>query len=196
MRLSTLMTLTSALVVFTAAPTFAQTAPAHGGGAQADIDVGYNPANRVHNQDTTTIFKGGWHAGASYRVKRIISVLGEVSGDYHSSDGHTTSLYTYGGGVRFQGGDPKVRLRPFAQILLGGGQDNAPGGVHETNHYPMINPGGGVDLGISPKMAVRLRLDFPLLMTTGDPLSGEVSAGHTLKCTRFSIGLSFPLGAR
>src|SRR5262245_27080380 len=165
MRLATLTALASTLVALAAAPAFAQTALAHGGRAQADIDVGYNPVNRVHNQDTTTIFQGGWHAGASFRVKRIISVLTEVSGDYHSSDGRTTSLYTYGAGVRFQSGDPKRRLRPFAQVLLGGGQDNAPGGAHETNHYPMINPGGGVDLGISPRMAVRLRLDFPLLMT-------------------------------
>src|SRR5690349_23215584 len=118
MRLSTLLALTSAAVVLTAAPAFAQTAPAHGGNAQADIDAGFNAVNRVHNQDTTTTFKGGWHAGASYRVKRIISVIGEASGDYHSSDGHTTSLYIYGGGVRFQGGDPKQRVRPFAQVLL------------------------------------------------------------------------------
>jgi hypothetical protein len=193
---SVLLFVTSVMMLIVPASAFAQTASAHGGGSKADIDVGFNAVNRVHNQDTTTIFKGGWHAGASYRVKRIISVIAEASGDYHSSDGHTTSLYTYGGGVRFQGGDPKPRLRPFAQVLLGGGQDNAPGGAHETNHYPMINPGGGVDLGISPRMAVRVRLDFPLLMTTGDPLSGQASAGHTLKCTRLSIGLSFPLGTR
>lgn len=174
----------------------AQAPGAHSAGAQADVDVGVNAVNRVHNQDTTTVFKGGWHAGASYRVKRIISVIAEASGDYHSSEGHTTGLYTYGGGVRFQGGDPKMRVRPFAQVLLGGGQDNAPGGTHETNHYPMINPGGGVDLGISPRVAIRLRLDFPLLMTTGDPLSGQVSAGHTLKCTRMSAGIALPLGTR
>src|SRR5215813_6551655 len=101
MRLSALAALTSALVVMMAAPGFAQTAPAHAGYARAEIDAGYNPVNRVHNQDTTTIFQGGWHAGGSYRVKRIISVIGEASGDYHSSEGHTTSLYTYGGGVRF-----------------------------------------------------------------------------------------------
>jgi hypothetical protein len=33
-------------------------------------------------------------------------------------------------------------------------------------------------------------------MTTGDPLTGQVSAGHTLKGTRFAIGVAFPLGNR
>jgi hypothetical protein len=44
--------------------------------------------------------------------------------------------------------------------------------------------------------AVRLRRDFPLLMTFGDPLTGQSSAGQTLQCTRRSIGVSFRMGSR
>jgi hypothetical protein len=33
-------------------------------------------------------------------------------------------------------------------------------------------------------------------MTTGHLLSGQASAGHTLKCARLSIGVSIPYGTR
>jgi hypothetical protein len=204
MRISRLAVVTSVLALASAAPAFAQTAPASpskpasstaapGGDARGDFDAGVDLVTRVSNQGTSTTFKGGWHAGASYRLRRVISVVAEAHGDYHSSGGDTVSLYTYGGGVRFESGRRDVRVKPFAQLILGGGQDNAGG---KTNHYPMLSPGGGVDLGISHGAALRVRVDFPLLMTTGDPLSGQVSAGHTLKCARLSIGVSFPLGNR
>jgi hypothetical protein len=170
--------------------------PASPPAAGGDLDVGFNPVMSVRNQGTTTTYKRGWHAGASYRIRRIISVIAEASGDYRSAGGHTANIYMYGGGVRFQSGQTDRRVRPFAQALFGGGQDNGFGDTDKINRYPMLTPGGGIDLGISSRAAVRLRLDFPLLMTTGDPLSGQVSAGHTLKCTRLSIGVSFPLGTR
>jgi len=191
MRISRLSILTSVLALAWAAPALAQT-PA-GAGARGDFDAGVDVVTRVTNEGTSTTFKGGWDAGASYRIRRVISGVAEVHGDYHSSGGDTVSLYTYGGGVRFESGRKDVRIKPFAQLILGGGQDDAGG---RTNHYPMLSPGGGVDLGISHGAALRVRVDFPLLMTTGDPLSGQVSAGHTLKCTRLSIGVSFPFGSR
>jgi hypothetical protein len=174
----------------------ASTSGSPGADSQGDFDAGYDPITWVRNQGTTTKYEKGWHAGASYRIRRIISVIAEASGDYRSVSGNTASIYTYAGGARFQSGRKDVRIKPFLQLLFGGGQDNGDGSSGKTNHYPMLSPGGGVDIGVSSAAAIRLRLDFPLLMTFGDPLTGQVSAGHTLKCTRLSIGLSFPFGTR
>ena len=207
MRITRLSILTPVLALALAAPAFGQTPPAQsppkpatpsasGADARAEFDAGLDVGTWVRNQGTTTKYKTGWHAGASYRVRRIISVFAEASGDYRSVNGHSANIYTYGGGARFESGKKDQRVKPFAQLILGGGQDNGDGSTATTNHYPMLSPGGGVDLGITRSAAIRLRVDFPLLMTTGDPLTGKVSAGHTLKCTRVSIGVAFPLGKR
>lgn len=207
MRMSRLALLTSLLALAWAAPAFAQTpaAPAPsrpaassspGGAAGGDFEAGVDLVTTVRNEGTSTTFKGGWYAGASYRVRRVISVLAEAHGDYRSAGGHPSNIYTYGGGVRFESGRRDVRIKPFAQLILGGGQDNGGSSTGTTNHYPMLAPGGGVDLGISHSAALRVAVDFPLLMTTGDPLTGQVSAGHTVKGTRLSIGVTFPLGSR
>jgi len=132
-------------------------------GARGDFDAGFHPALTVRNQGTSTADKGGWHAGASYRIRSIISVMAEASGDYRSADGNSSHIYLYGGGVRFQSGDMGRRLRPFAQLLLGGGHDNGFGDTDKTNHYPMLAPGGGLDIGLSKSAALRTRVDFPLL---------------------------------
>lgn len=177
--------------------------------ARGDVYTGYNAVMSVRNQGTTTTYKGGWHGGASYRITRVISVAGEASGDYRSDGGQTANIYLYVGGVRFQSGRSAQRVRPFAELLFGGGQDNSgptaqrvPEGQNgsadsgKINHYPVLKPGGGVDLGISPRVAVRVRVDVPLLMTTGHRLSGQTDARHTLKGTRLSIGVSIPYGTR
>lgn len=205
MRISRLAVLTSVLLA-SAAPVFAQTPPASAPPkpapvasdrlARGDFDAGADIATWVRNQGTTTTYKGGWHAGGSYRIRRVISVVAEATGDYRSAGGHTANIYTYGGGVRFQSGRKDLRIRPFAKAILGGGQDNGDGSIHTTNHYPILTPGGGLDLGVSHGAAIRVSLDFPLLMTTADPLTGQSSAGHTLKCTRVAIGVAFPLGSR
>jgi hypothetical protein len=55
-------------------------------------------------------------------------------------------------------------------------------GTGAKNHYPVITPGRGIDLGLAHHVAVRVRLDFPLYATFADVLKG----------TRLGIGLSFP----
>src|SRR5262245_50508343 len=184
------------LSTFALLSVLAQTAKPAPAAARGDVYGGFNAVMSVRNQGTTTTYKGGWHGGASYRITSLISVVGEASGDYRSADAGTANIYLYGGGVRFQSGRTASRVRPFAQLLLGGGRDNGNADTDKINHYPMLNPGAGVDLGLSPRVAVRVRVDFPLLMTTGHPLSGKGDAGHTLKCTRLSIGVSIPYGTR
>src|SRR4029079_10063009 len=97
----------------------ASTSGSPGADSQGDFDAGYNPITWVRNQGTTTKYEKGWHAGASYRIRQVISVIAEASGDYRSVDGNTANIYTYAGGVRFQSGRRDVKVRPFAQLLFG-----------------------------------------------------------------------------
>ena len=170
--------------------------PAAAPAARGDVYGGFNAVMSVRNQGKTTLYdNGGWNGGASYRITRAISVAAEASGDYRAASGRTAKIYLYAGGVRFQSDRRAPRVRPFAEVLFGGGHDNGNADTSKINHYPVLKPGGGLDFGIS-RAALRVRVDFPLLMTTGHPLSGQESAGHTLKCTRLTIGVSIPYGTR
>ena len=182
-----------ALAVSLAVPVSAQTpgpaappsaAQASTDESKGDVDFGVNGGNWVRNRGVVNRYKQGWHAGASFRITHLISVIGDVSADYRKLTGFTAHIYTYAGGARFQSGATARRASPFAQIVIGAGQDNDDGA--KTNHYPIVSPGGGVDVRVGRHAAVRLRADFPLYMTFGDVFKGA----------RVAAGLSFPFGKR
>lgn len=162
-------------------------APVSGGDDHGDYEVGINLFDRILNRGVTTTYKPGFYAGASYRIIHAISVMGEASGDYHTASGTTLHVYTFSGGVRFQSGSKAQHARPFAQLLMGTGVDNGSiGHSTPTNHFPVVTPGGGVDVGLAKHLAARLKLDFPLFATFGDVHKG----------TRLSIGASIPVGTK
>jgi hypothetical protein len=172
----------STLLIITcvSAPVLAQTpAPPSTPAANAGMDyhgdyvAGINAFDRVLNRGETTTYAPGWFAGASYRIIRVISVVGEIGGDYKKESGTSFHLYTFSGGARFQSGRKAARARPFAQILLGTGLDNGNiGQSTPTNHFPVVTPGGGVDVRLSQHAAARVKLDFPLYATFGDVHKG------------------------
>jgi hypothetical protein len=155
-----------------------------GGDYQGDINGGVNLVNRVLNRGVSTTYNPGWHAGASYRIIHVLSVVGEASGDYNKESTFTAHIYAFSGGVRFESNSKDERVKPFALLMLGTGLDNGTGNG-DTNHYPVVTPGGGVDLGIGKHVAARLRVDFPLYATFGDVHKGA----------RVAIGIVVPLGS-
>jgi hypothetical protein len=183
-----------ALMLIVAAPVSAQTRPATPAPAAArssssgtfpktEIEVGADLGMRVLNRGVTNTYKKGWFAGASMRATSLISVIAAVSGDYQSRTGYTANIYAYSGGVRFESDSSSHKVKPFLQLMLGGAQDNGTNnGI--INHYPVITPGGGVDLVASKRLAVRVRLDFPLYATFGDVYKGM----------RGQIGVALPIG--
>lgn len=150
-----------------------------------DYYGGINVVNRVLNRGESATYQPGWFAGASYRLTHIISVTGEAAADYRDENGTSQHITTYSGGVRFQSGSHAARIKPFALILMGTGVDNL-GTDGETNHYPVVTPGGGVDFAFAEHLAARFKLDFPLYATFGDVHKG----------LRFAAGLSVPVGRR
>jgi hypothetical protein len=150
-----------------------------------DFDAGINLFNRVRNRGVSSTYKAGWHAGASYRLIHVISLVAEASGDYRKLPAYTANIYAFSGGVRFESTAKAERVKPFAQLLMGTAMDNG-SGTGPKNHYPVVTPGGGIDLGLAHHLAARLRLDFPLYATFGDVHKGA----------RLAIGISVPLGTR
>ncbi len=189
-----LMALTGAVVVMAIAPSAAhaqtaapQTARTDRAGtaapARGDVEFGFTTM-RVTNKGESSTYGTGFQAGASYRLNTFTSVMGSFSGNYRSETGFTANVYTYAGGARFQAETPR-RFRPLAQVTLGSGQDNGTG-TGKINHYPVLLPGGGVDVSMSPRFALRFLVDVPLLMHYSDTFVG----------TRFSVGVVLPMGTR
>jgi hypothetical protein len=197
-RTVTISALAVAFGLVLPAPASAQAAPAgpqpstaptsasssSGGDYQGDFNGGVNLFNRVRNRGVSTTYKAGWHAGASYRIIHVLSVVAEASGDYHKLPTFTANIYAFSGGVRFESTGKDGRVKPFAQLLMGTAMDNGTG-TGPKNHYPVVTPGGGVDLRLSHHLAARVRLDFPLYATFGDVHKGA----------RVAIGVSVPLGS-
>jgi len=171
-----------------AQPAAPQATAAHStGDYHGDYEAGVNFFDRILNRGVTTTYSPGWHAGASYRITHVISVVGEAAGDYNKDEGTTFYVYTFSGGARFQSGAKAARLRPFAQVLLGTGMDNGAVGQSPTkNHFPVVTPGGGIDVGVAKHLAARVKLDFPLYATFGDVHKG----------LRLSLGASVPVGTK
>ena len=165
------------------APAWAQA----GGDDHGDYAAGIHLFNRILNRGETTTYQPGFFAGASYRLAHFVSLMGEMAADYDKEAGTTFHVYTFSGGVRFQSGGKAQRAKPFAQLLMGTGVDNGSiGHSTPTNHFPVVTPGGGVDVGLAKHLAARLKLDFPLYATFGDVHKGA----------RLSIGASIPVGTR
>jgi hypothetical protein len=174
------------LIVILAGPVEAQGTPAVR--AQADVEAGLNVVDRVTNKGTSHVYSGGFYAGASFRLKALISVMALVSGEYDKRDTYTANLYSYSGGARFDFMAPTGRVRPFAQILLGLGQDNGIDAEtpNKTNYYPYLAPGVGTDLAVHRRLSVRVRFEVPILMRYSDSYTG----------LRFSAGIAIPIGGR
>jgi hypothetical protein len=157
-----------------------------GGDYKGDVDAGVDLGNHVRDRGISVNYKTGWHAGVSYRVLHVISVIAEGSGDYLKQPTYTATIYTVGGGVRFESMKKDARFKPFAQFLMGTSSDNNNRTSGKLNHYLSVTPGGGVDLGVAKHVGVRLKVDFPLYSTFGDAHKG----------TRVAIGLTLPFGSR
>jgi hypothetical protein len=166
-----------------AAPAPKAAAASSGNVPKTEIEVGADLIMSVLNRGVTNTYKKGWFVGAAMRATSLISIIAAVSGDYQSRTGYTANIYAYSGGARFESDSTSQKVKPFAQLMLGGAQDNGTG-IGIINHYPVVTPGGGVDFVASRRLSVRFRVDFPLYATFGDVYKGR----------RVSAGVALPIG--
>jgi opacity protein-like surface antigen len=154
------------------APLYAQT-------PRAEISGGYS---FMHDNDRAEDFSAGWVASAMGNVNEWIGVATEVGGNYRvcrkcqrgpfaSATFRGTDLnlrvYTFMAGPRFAARAISA-VTPFAQVLFGG--SHISGGVQfdgALNTGFTYQPGGGVDVNVTPNLGIRLQGDYRVIRTSG-----------------------------
>ena len=145
----------------------------------------------------------GWNAGVTANITNNFGITGDVSGYYRklagNLDGSNTrasaNIHSFLAGPRFSGSGEKVR--PFVHALFGMGRVGA-SATFDSDSESFDNTGfamsfgGGLDVVVSPKVAIRpIQFDFfPTRQTNPDLGITTI----TLKNLRFGTGVVFYLG--
>ena len=135
----------------------------------------------LHEQDRSEDYPAGWVAAGTGNVTDWIGVSAEVSGNYRTCNkcqrGPFTSvnsrgkdldlaMYTFMAGPRLAA--RMSRVTPFAQVLLGGthmsGGAEFDGALSTGFSY---QPGGGVDVYVTPTLGLRVQGDYRVVRTEG-----------------------------
>jgi Outer membrane protein beta-barrel domain len=163
---------------------------------RAEISGGYS---FMHDYDRSEDFPVGWVASATGNINGWIGVATEAGGSYRTCEncqrGPFTSqnfrgtdlhlrVYTYLAGPRFAS-RAIAAVTPFAQILFGG--SHMSGGTQfdgALNTGFTYQPGGGVDVRVTPRAGIRLEGDYRVIRTSG----------HDTKQSRVLVGVVFRYG--
>ncbi len=105
----------------------------------------------------STSYKKGWVVSVDRPLFGRFAVVGEIGSSFHTNLAvETDSLLGVFGGVRFDVWDLGP-IQLFAQALVGVERFSAPG---FSEHGIAVQPGGGVDVAITRRVAVRAQGDF------------------------------------
>jgi opacity protein-like surface antigen len=124
--------------------------------SKANIFIGYQYTHVALGHDINGFNLNGWNASLSGYFNEYLGISTDLSGGYGSPSGVSTSTYTYlfGPIVRFPNSS---KMTPFGHVLLGGAHLNASGfGLSGSDNSFSWAMGGGVDVKVSPRFAVRL----------------------------------------
>jgi opacity protein-like surface antigen len=177
------------LFLVSTAPTGAQT-------PRLDLSGAYA---YTHDQDRSESFPAGWVATATGNVNDWIGVVTEFSSSQRTCRQCERGPFT---SAEFRGTDrnlrvftfmagPRVASRamslvtPFAQVLVGGAHIS--GGVQFDGALTTglaYQPGGGVDVNVTPALGLRLQGDYRIVRTNG----------HNGGVTRIAAGLVWRRG--
>ena len=166
------------LVITTAAAT-AQQIP------QFDLFGGYSFGHINTGDFSRHVNLNGWDASATYNLNRWFGITVEGSGLYGSKEVRpattivfvcsqapcpapitlgpavaSSKVHTYSLGPRFSFRN-HTRYTPFARALFGGGyiSDNF-GALSDANGASVLTAGGGVDIALTSRLALRTQTDF------------------------------------
>jgi hypothetical protein len=112
----------------------------------------------------------GWNTSFAGNLTPWMGLVGDVGGNYKNVLGVNLRLHTFLGGVRVTGRSEFGRINPFGQVLAGLVQSSASYsglGISSGNDFA-IQPGGGVDIGLSDSIAVRMQFDYRTIFDEGE----------------------------
>ncbi|MGA8144867.1 MAG: outer membrane beta-barrel protein [Candidatus Acidiferrales bacterium] len=143
----------------------------------------------------------GWNASLDHNVKRWLGIAGDLSGTYRNQGVNgNTQIYTFMAGPRIYPFGHRHKLIPYGQILFGVGYDRLTyplnSGFPETTFSSTAFAwagGGGVQLRINPKWAVRL-LEFDYEQTRFSNYPNQLLA--TQGNYRISVGIVYHIGEK
>lgn len=121
----------------------------------------------------------GWNVATSFAITDWLSIAGDVSGhylrDFPNFIKSDHSIYTFAAGPQFSTWDRTRKVRGFGHVMVGGGHRNQrevqfaslfnpPLVVSSSTEtvtegigvYPVLLIGGGLDVGVSKHMALRV----------------------------------------
>jgi len=136
----------------------------------------------------------GASASFAYNYRDRFSFVGDLGAYrfYGLGGGLSSTMYTYMAGPRL----PLHRIRrikPFLQVLAGGGRLNASsGGINAGENSFAMAIGGGADFAVTRRLAVRL-IEGDFLLTRFAHPDGSSATQNNL---RISAGLVFRFGTR
>jgi hypothetical protein len=149
----------------------------------------------VHDRELNDGLPTGFAVGAGGRITDWFAVVGEVGGSTRAfglsdEDDLRLTLYSFLMGPQFARRGHRV-LTPFLQILVGGVRAGGSFyGDQDASTLFAVQPGGGVDVAITPRIGVRLLGDFRVINADLSTLR----EGARSQQIRWLIGAVFTLG--
>jgi hypothetical protein len=119
--------------------------------------------------------------GGSVSIAGNLNHWFAIVGDFGAYRGQGLGTFTFLVGPRFSARNSSG-VTPFAQVLFGGAHLGPSDGVTPF----AISPGGGLDVKITPNVALRPQVDYLALRANG----------QTLNSVRASVGLVFRFGVQ
>ena len=131
----------------------------------------------------------GWYAEAAATQTDLLSVVGQGAGNYASVSGQKVRAYEFAAGPRFnmRSGGRTV----FGQFLIGVAHYRPHGPERSTN--ATLHVGGGVSLGPSDGIGLRIGGDYELIFTEGSNLLSP-ETGERTHGLRVTAGVVLPIG--
>jgi hypothetical protein len=131
----------------------------------------------------------GWYAEAAATETDLLSLVGQGAGNYATVSGQKVKAYEFAAGPRFnrRSGGRTV----FGQFLVGVSHYRPHGPERSTN--ATFHLGGGINLGASDRVRLRIGGEYELIFTGGSnllfPETGDRTHG-----LRVTAGVVFPIG--
>jgi hypothetical protein len=132
----------------------------------------------------------GWYAEAAATETALLSLVGQGAGNYATVSDQKVKAYEFAAGPRFnrRSGGRTV----FGQFLVGVAHYRPHGPERSTN--ATFHVGGGVSLGRSDRVGLRLGGEYELVFTGGSNLLSPETGDRT-HGVRVTAGVVFPIGS-